>query len=98
MSYSTMKRKLHSNGRRRELARRASGGVDVRLLWQQAEGGDRLTVVVDDAATGERFELDIRAGESPLDVFHHPFAYAARRGISFELRRADTMAAVDPLR
>jgi hypothetical protein len=44
------------------------------LLWRQAD--DRLTVSVADSRTGDSFELPARA-ENALDVFYHPFAYAA---------------------
>jgi len=37
-----------------------------------------VTVAVTDTKTGEAFELPVRDGESALEVFHHPYAYAAR--------------------
>lgn len=59
----------------RELACRAGDGLKVVLLWRQAD--NRLTVTVADSRTGGSFELP--AGpENALDVFYHPFAYAAR--------------------
>jgi hypothetical protein len=61
----------------RELDARITDGIDVRLLWHPES--DRLSVAVKDTKTGEAFELPIDRGESALDVFHHPFAYAARR-------------------
>ncbi len=60
----------------RELDRRTGDGIDVRLLWCQEDG--RLTVAVADTQTGVAFELPVREGERALDVFHHPYAYAAR--------------------
>ena len=63
-------------GRGRELARRASDGVVVSLLWRQADG--RLTVVVNDTRTGETFKLPARR-DNALDVFHHPYAYKPAR-------------------
>jgi len=60
----------------RELDRRTSDGIEVRLLWCQNDG--QVTVSVTDAKTGEAFELLVREGERALEVFHHPFAYAAR--------------------
>ena len=36
-----------------------------------------MTVAVTDTKTGEAFELPVREGERALDVFHHPYAYAA---------------------
>jgi len=61
----------------RELAHRRTDGIDVLLLWHPDT--DRVTVRVDDAKAGERFELEVRAGERALEVFHHPFAYRAVR-------------------
>ena len=61
---------------RRELAHRASNGIDVHLLWSQAD--DTLAVTVSDE-TGDSFELRVGSHEA-LDAFHHPYAYAAFRG------------------
>jgi hypothetical protein len=59
----------------RELAFRASGGIEVSLRWHRAAG--RLSVVVHDVDTGMEFELPARR-DNALDVFYHPFAYQAR--------------------
>jgi hypothetical protein len=61
-----------------ELAYRASDGVEVSLLW--SERGRRLTVVVSDSRAAHSFELTAHP-ENALDVFHHPYAYAAVQGI-----------------
>jgi hypothetical protein len=53
----------------------------VTLLWTPA-GGDLAVCVLDDA-TGRSFELTGIDGTSALDVFHHPYAYAAFRGVDF---------------
>jgi hypothetical protein len=60
----------------RELDRRTGDGIEVRLVWCQNDG--HVTVAVADTKTGEAFELPVREGEHALDVFHHPYAYAAR--------------------
>lgn len=60
---------------RRELAHRASNGVDVHLYWNQ--GDDTLVVTVADDA-GESFEVGVDSHEA-LDAFEHPYAYAALR-------------------
>ena len=60
---------------RRELDHRHSNGIDVTLSWDAV--GDRLYVTVLDEA-GDAFELAVGAGEA-VDVFNHPYAYAARR-------------------
>ena len=58
----------------RELAVRSGDGVHVLLLWHPDE--DALTVSVEDARVGDRFQLAV-APERALDAFYHPFAYAA---------------------
>ena len=58
----------------RELARRTDAGVEVALLWSPTD--DRLTVVVEDRKSNERFELQTRR-DNALEVFYHPYAYAA---------------------
>jgi hypothetical protein len=63
----------------RELDSRMYDGIQVRLLWCEHDG--RLWVAVLDTKTGDSFCLDVRDGERPLDVFHHPFAYAAHHEI-----------------
>jgi hypothetical protein len=68
-----------TNGRSRELDRRTADGVDVRMLWSPT--GNRVTVTVDDAVTGDSFRVDVRASDRARDVFDHPFAYAALRGV-----------------
>ena len=58
----------------RELSFRESDGIHVQLLWLPATNA--LTVVVSDTRTGESFEVDAPEAKA-LDVFLHPFAYAA---------------------
>ena len=60
--------------RSRELAARESDGIHVSLLWHPPENS--LTVSVEDARLGDRFQLAI-APDRALDAFYHPFAYAA---------------------
>ena len=62
---------------RRELDHRRGDRLDVWLLWSESE--NRVSVAVLDALTREAFEIDVMEGERALDVFHHPFAYAASR-------------------
>jgi len=57
----------------RELAHRAGDGLDVTLVWH--EDDDRVVVVVNDARTGESFEIEVPTTNA-LDAFEHPFAYA----------------------
>jgi hypothetical protein len=63
----------------RELHRRRSDGIDVRLLWCEAD--NRVAVRVADAKTGDAFAVEVGPRDRALDVFHHPYAYAAARGI-----------------
>jgi hypothetical protein len=58
----------------RELAARESDGLQVLLLWHPDE--NVLTVSVEDARVGDRFQLAV-APDRALDAFYHPFAYAA---------------------
>ena len=58
----------------RELATRENDGILVRLLWHPRQNA--VTVFVEDARVGDRFELVI-APDHALDAFYHPFAYAA---------------------
>lgn len=58
----------------RELAARESDGLRILLLWHPRE--DAVSVTVENARAGDRFELAV-APEHALDAFYHPFAYAA---------------------
>ena len=58
----------------RELAARESDGIRVLLLWHPRE--DAVTVSVEDAHAGHRFELAVKR-ERALDAFYHPYLYAA---------------------
>ena len=69
----------------RELDRRQSDGIDVRLLWSQTD--DLVVIAVFDARTGDAFELHA-APHRALDVFHHPYAYAASTGRAHKDRLA----------
>jgi hypothetical protein len=66
-----------------ELSSRSAHGVDVALLWRQSD--NKAIVVVLDHDAGEAFQLDVRENDNALDVFHHPYAYAAHRGIDFRV-------------
>lgn len=59
----------------RELHSRQSDGIHVRLLWCALK--ERVTVTVDDTKTGDAFAIEVHEGERAMDVFEHPFAYAA---------------------
>jgi hypothetical protein len=56
-----------------ELARRASNGLEVTLLWQRDHKQVHVRVI--DARTDEAFELTV-ASENALEAFYHPYAYA----------------------
>jgi hypothetical protein len=62
-----------------ELSSRSENGVDVALLWQQWD--NTAIVVLVDHRNGEAFLLDVGENDNALDIFHHPYAYAAHRGI-----------------
>jgi hypothetical protein len=59
----------------RELAERESDGIFISLRWDPGTGS--LSVSVKDSRTGETFDLDANETNA-LDVFQHPYAYAAR--------------------
>ena len=61
----------------RELNHRTIDGLDIRMLWDP--GSNLVTIVVDDARTGESFEVEVGPGVRPMDVFMHPFAYPPTR-------------------
>ena len=63
---------------RKELAQRENDGISVTLFWHT--GSSRLTVSVRDERTGEAFDLPAEAHDA-MEVFHHPFAYAAAAGL-----------------
>ena len=72
---------------RTELMSRESNGITVRLLWSRAT--NLVTVAVADAASDDYFELVLDEGEPALEVFNHPFAHAAARGIEFRALRPE---------
>jgi hypothetical protein len=63
----------------RELHSRVTDGIQVRMLWNEHDG--RVTVTVVDDKIGDAFVVDVLGGERAMDVFHHPYAYAAWHGI-----------------
>jgi hypothetical protein len=64
-----------------ELASRDSDGLAVSLLWSPAT--DQVKVNVADSRLDHDFDLHI-AGADALAAFHHPFAFAAAEGMTFE--------------
>jgi hypothetical protein len=62
----------------KELVRRDAAGSHVALLWSRRR--QRAAVVVEDDATGELVELDVRERENPLELYEHAFAYLPTRG------------------
>jgi hypothetical protein len=68
-----------------ELDQRESNGISVSLLWNRLTNA--LAVRVFDGACDEEFELACGHDEA-LDVFHHPYAYAAVRPVTYRLAGA----------
>jgi hypothetical protein len=58
-----------------ELDHRRIDGIEVTMFWESST--DRVTVAVNDLKGGEAFEILVLPGEKAMDVFHHPFSYAA---------------------
>jgi hypothetical protein len=71
----------------RELAYRANDGVEVTLLWSRLD--DRLIVQISDAKSGDFFELEAERDKA-LEVFHHPYAHAAFKGIDYRAAVRET--------
>ena len=65
------------------LAERKNAGVQVTLLW--AEDSDTVAVLVRDDGNGDQFELSVEPGANALQIFEHPYAYAAWRGVDYRL-------------
>ena len=65
-----------------ELASRESAGIQVSLYWGRED--NTLSVVVRDNRTGDEFSVAAEPAEA-MDVFRHPFAYAAKRGVTSNL-------------
>jgi hypothetical protein len=71
-----------------ELDRRTNDGIDVRLLWCPQD--NRVLVAVRDAKSGDAFAVEVHEDESAMDVFRHPYAYAAFHGV-------DTSGGAEPV-
>jgi hypothetical protein len=80
----------HTTHLMRELDRRSNDGIDVRLLWCEHDG--RVLVAVRDAKTGDAFALEVKEAERALDVFAHPYAYAAFHGVETSGDGAEVIA------
>jgi hypothetical protein len=79
--------------RRTELVSRESNGITVTLFWSRST--NLVTVTVADAANDDYFELVLDEHERALDVFHHPFAHAAARGLEFRTGRPEPEVLLD---
>lgn len=65
----------------RELDRRASDGIEVRLLWNSDTNG--VSVAVEDERSGESFELPVDGADARA-AFLHPYAFATRTRHAWE--------------
>jgi hypothetical protein len=70
----------------RELDYRFVNGLQVQLWWDPDTSC--TWVSVRDARTESQFLIEVGDGERPLDVFHHPFAYAPRQRLAAALAGA----------
>ena len=71
------------------LATRTNAGIQVTLLW--VEDTNAAAVLVRDDGNDDQFELSVEPGANALEIFEHPYAYAASRGVDYrlaDLRRA----------
>jgi hypothetical protein len=76
-----------------ELADRENDGISVTLFWDPET--NLLAVVVVDSRRDESFELVIEPDDRPLDVFYHPYAAAAARGLDLAGGATETELALD---
>jgi hypothetical protein len=76
---ATVTRRLSFDHTPKELASRHSGSVEIALLWSKRT--HRAAVTLEDAVTGELIELPLMPADDPLDVYNHPYVYAAARGL-----------------
>jgi hypothetical protein len=72
-----------------ELISRESNGITVTLLWSRAT--NLVTVAVADVASHDYFELVLDEQEPALEVFNHPFAHAAARGLEFRTQQPELL-------
>jgi hypothetical protein len=63
------------------LASRENGGIRVTLFW--AADTNAVAVHVLDDNTADEFELLVEPGANPIDIYEHPYAHAAWRGIDY---------------
>jgi hypothetical protein len=63
-----------------ELDHRSNDGLEVTLLWEAET--NRVKVTVFDTKSGDDFDIEVDPNEA-LDAFHHPYAYAASRGVHY---------------
>ena len=70
----------------RELDYRFVNGLQVQLWWDPETSC--VWVSVRDARTESQFLIEVREGERPMDVFHHPFAYAPSQRLAAALAGA----------
>ena len=75
-----------------ELHHRSADGIEVSLLWSRVTNA--LTVAVEDSRSGISFEVPAPA-EKALDVFEHPYAYAAWHGVEISAEPKRRLAVGD---
>lgn len=71
----------------RELDSRTNDGLNVRLLWDPADG--RVAVEVTDSKRGEELRFEVHQRERAREAFEHPFSYAAWLGIATPATRTE---------
>ncbi len=69
-----------------ELAKRASNGLEVALLWDRSS--NRVKIVVSDARLCHHLDFEIARADA-LHAFYHPFAHAASGPVPNGGRDAD---------
>ena len=75
---------------RRELAVRASNGIEVSLFWSKVD--NRVTVEVFDLRLDEGFEFEAEGADALL-AFNHPYVYAEAGSLPVGSRTSKRCAA-----
>jgi hypothetical protein len=80
---SSNERLPRSHGSRRTRQPFRNAGIRVTLLW--ATDTSVVAVLVHDDGTDDEFESLVEPDANPIDVYEHPYAHAAWRGIDYRL-------------
>src|SRR5438132_3565860 len=84
---------METSDMRVEHAARENDGLSVTLVWDPTP--NLLAVIVVDRQGQESFEVVVEPDAHPLEVFYHPYAAAAARGLELSSGGRSPELAVD---